>query len=103
MSLWTFRDFTDESGGNAITEWIVSVHPQKKRMKLIAKWDAMLDHLQNIEISDWPTAWFTELAGYPKIFEMKFIIQNMQCRPLGYFGPRRHEFTFLIGAIEKND
>ena len=103
MSLWTFRDFTDDSGNNVIVEWINAIHPNKKRIKVIARWDGMLEHLQNLENSDWPTGWFTELAGYSGILEMKFTVQNIEWRPLGYFGPHRHEFTFLIGAIEKNN
>lgn len=103
MALWTFRDFTDASGASVIAEWTASVRPDKKRLKMIARWDAMLEHLQNIENSEWPSEWFTELRGYPDILEMKFTVQNTQWRPLGYFGPRRHELTFLVGAIEKND
>lgn len=101
MALWTFRDFTDGSGASVIAEWVASIRPERKRVKMIARWDAMLEHLQNIENSEWPSEWFTELM--PKIFEMKFTVQNIQWRPLAYFGPRRHEFTFLIGAIEMND
>jgi hypothetical protein len=44
-----------------------------------------------------------ELNGFPRVLEMKFTVQNIQFRPLGYFGPHRHEFTFLVGAIEKNN
>ena len=62
-----------------------------------------MEHIQNLEQPQWPPGWFTELAGFPQILEMKFTVQNIQFRPLGYFGPHRHEFTFLIGAIEKND
>jgi hypothetical protein len=103
MALWTFRDFTDESGDNVIAAWVGSIRSGKKQAKVAARWDAMLEHLRNIENSDWPTGWFTELTGYEGILEMKFTVQNIQWRPLGYFGPRRHEFTFLIGAMEKNN
>jgi hypothetical protein len=103
MALWTFRDFTDDSGQNVIAEWTASIRPERKRMKMLARWDAHLEHIQNIEQASWPSEWFTELRGHPQIFEMKFTVNNIQWRPLGYFGPARHEFTFLIGAIERND
>lgn len=103
MALWTFRDYKDESEKNVIVEWVAEVEPPKKRNKMIARWDANLEHLQNLEQPLWPRDWFTGLNGFPGIFEMKFTVQNTQWRPLGFFGPNRYEFTFLIGAIERND
>lgn len=103
MALWTFRDYTDESAESAITEWVKGIKPAKKRKRVIARWDAFLEHVQNLEQSLWPREWFTELAGFPGIFEMKFTVNNIQYRPLGYYGPRRYEFTFLVGAIEKSN
>jgi len=103
MALWTFRDYKDQSGNNVIADWVGSIEPPKKRNKVIARWDAILEQLQNLEQPVWPRDWFTQLAGFPGIFEMKFTVQNIQWRPLGFFGPRRYEFTFLIGAIERND
>jgi hypothetical protein len=101
MALWTFRDYADERGVNVIEKWVMAIRPPKKRRKMVGRWDAFLEHIQNLE--RWPFKWFTELQGFPPIFEMKFTVQNIQWRPLGYFGPRRHEFTFLVGAVEKND
>jgi hypothetical protein len=42
-------------------------------------------------------------GGNVLIFEMKFMVNNIQCRRLGYYGPRRYEFTVLVGAIEKSN
>jgi hypothetical protein len=103
MALWTFRDYTSESGDNVIVRWVEAIKPPKRRWKMIARWDAFLEHIQNLEPPRWPSEWFTELKGFPRILEMKFTVQNIQFRPLGYFGPHRHEFTFLVGAIEKNN
>lgn len=32
---------------------------------------------------------------------MRFHANNVQYRPLGFFGPNRHEYTILIGASKK--
>jgi hypothetical protein len=101
MALRTFRVYTEESGENAIAEWINAIKPAKKPNKVIARWDAFLEHLQNLEQSSWPREWFTELAGCPGIFEMKFTVNNIQCRPLGYYGPRRYEATSRRGYREE--
>jgi hypothetical protein len=85
-----------------ISEWLKAINPPSKRKKMIARWDAKIDHIRNLEKALWPGNLFTELTGFRTIWEMKFTLQNMQWRPLGFFGPGRFEFTFLIGAIERN-
>ena len=49
------------------------------------------------------TPYFTPLTGYSGICEIKFIVQNIQYRPLGCYGPEKNEFTILIGAREEGD
>ena len=35
------------------------------------------------------------------LYELPFEVNNVQYRPLGCYGPARHEFTFLILATKK--
>ena len=94
MSLWTFCDYLDEGGENVIVAWLEEIRSSKTRTKVMARWDAKLTHLGNLEQADWPRDWFTELDGYDGIFEMRITCNNIQYRPLGFFGPDRYEFTF---------
>jgi hypothetical protein len=102
MSLWTFLDYLGASGENMIVAWLQEIHSAKTRTKVSARMDAKIEHVSVLEQRDWPRYLFTELAGFPGILEMRFTYNNVQYRPLGFFGPDRYEFTFLIGAIEKN-
>jgi hypothetical protein len=36
-------------------------------------------------------------------FEIRFFANNVQQRPIGYFGPGECDFTILIWAIEKGN
>lgn len=102
MTLWTFFDFLKEDGANAITEWIESLPPHI-RQKVAAALAARLEAVQNLENHEWPEGWFTDLSGYSGIVEVKFKVKKVQYRPLGCYGPGRHQFTLLVGAIEKGD
>ncbi len=50
-----------------------------------------------------PKNYFSNYIGYADIYELKWIHNNIQYRPLGCFGPGDKEFTLLIGAKEKGD
>jgi hypothetical protein len=41
------------------------------------------------------------LAGWHDIYEIRVGSSGVQYRPLGCYGPDKHEFTLLVGAIEK--
>lgn len=42
-------------------------------------------------------------GGFREFFEFRFKAENVQQRPLGYFGPEAKEFTLLLWAIEKGN
>ncbi|WP_124472238.1 hypothetical protein [Burkholderia contaminans] len=42
-------------------------------------------------------------GGYREFFEFRFFEDNVQQRPLGYFGPGDKHFTLLIWATEKGN
>jgi hypothetical protein len=52
MALWTFRDYLDASGQSVIEEWLAGFGP--KRIKVEARLDARLEHIQNLEQARWP-------------------------------------------------
>ena len=45
----------------------------------------------------------SQLTDSDGIYEIRFKVRNVLYRPLGFFGPSRHEFTLLIPAREQGD
>ena len=79
-------------------EWYCGLSDQGQ-----AKFDTMLEHLRDTPHGQWPTNWFLPLTGYDGIYEIRFRVRNRLQRPLGCYGPERHDFTFLIPAREHGD
>src|SRR3989304_1874429 len=96
MSVWTFFDFLEADGGNAIRAWLQDL-PQEAQAKI----DARL--LQMAGMESWPEKWISTYKGYEKIIELRVSCNKVQYRPLGFYGRLRHQFTLLIGAIEKDN
>ncbi len=95
MKQWIFKiygyDVSDVDG------WLAGLS-KKARAKL----DTIIDYMEATR--DWTrTPYFSPLTGYSGIYEIKFIVQSKQYRPLGCYGPGNNEFTILIGAWEKGD
>ena len=67
--------------------------------KARARMDRIIRHMEDTK--DWTqTAYFRPLTGYNGICEIRFIVSNIQYRPLGCYGPGKGTFTLLIGAKE---
>jgi hypothetical protein len=94
---WAFKNFLDREGRNLIKAWLDS---RDVRVKAKAKLNARIRHLSISDHSEWPRPWFQKLEGYEGVFEIKMIQQNIQYRPLGFFGPGQRQFTLVLGAIE---
>src|SRR5438132_13951361 len=98
MPLWTFKCFLSEGGRDLIDDWYAELPPKAK-----AKFDNLLEHFRDNPHHKWGNNYLKALVGYDGIFEIRFQIQNVLYRPLGYFGPQRGNFAFLIGALEQGD
>lgn len=69
-----------------------------------ATFDTRLRYLREQEQHKWSMPYFKLLHGRCcGIGEIRFQVRRIQYRPLGYFGPMNHQFTLLVGAIEKNN
>lgn len=97
MSLWAFKCFTSENGRDLIDEWLEAL-PIKARAKFLI----VIEHLRDNPHTAW-VPFVEPLTGYEQIFEIKFRAARQVYRPLGCFGPSRHDFTVLIGAREHGD
>ena len=94
MDLWIFYDFVDTRGVNIIREWLDSL-PIKARAKINARM------LYMRAIPEWPEQYVSALTGWPELLEFRVVCAGNQYRPLGFYGPKRREFTIVYGAIEK--
>jgi hypothetical protein len=95
MNLWIFKGFLSESGRDLFQEWYEQL-PERAQ----AKFDTILSYLRDTPHTQWPTTIVYPLSGTHGIYEIRFKIRNVLYRPLGFFGPNRGEFTFLVPARE---
>lgn len=94
MGFWTILDYLAEDGANEIRAWIDSL-PDAARAKI----DTRIRYLEITRF--WPPQYVSDRKDCDKIYELRIVSSGVQYRPLGYLGPRRSEFTLLMGAIEK--
>lgn len=100
MRYWTFFDFVDERGQNAVRAWIESLGPSvRKAVK--AQLNARLQYLETCSQLERP--YVAALTGYSGILEIRLKVERVQYRPLCCHGPAVREITILTGAIEKDD
>jgi hypothetical protein len=98
MTLWKFNCYKTASGGEPVDDWYASL-PAKAQAKL----DTLIEHFKDLPHTKWGSNYLDDLTGYEDIFEIRFSSNRIVYRPLGFFGPGRGEFTFLIGAREHGD
>ncbi|SPE40136.1 conserved hypothetical protein [Candidatus Sulfopaludibacter sp. SbA3] len=94
MNVWTFHDFVDGRGVNLIRLWLDSL-PVKAQAKI----NARILFMQAMH--QWPEQYTSGLKGWPEIVELRLVCAGNQYRPLGFYGPQRHDFTLVHGAVEK--
>ncbi len=93
MKIWAFKVFLKDKTTNVIEEWLEGL-PTKAQVKI----DERINYLAITP--QWVRPYFDILHGYEGIHEIRVILQNIQYRLLGCFGPREKEFTLLIGSKE---
>ncbi|WP_446809885.1 hypothetical protein ACH50O_21950 [Methylomonas sp. 2BW1-5-20] len=72
--------------------------------ELKAEFETALDYLRSMERQHWrrPHAHkMSKCQTFKDFFEIRFKANNVQQRPIGYFGPGSDEFTILIWTTEK--
>lgn len=99
MALWLFKSYIDENGTDEVGDWYANELTVKEQARL----DKLLEHFRDNDRTSWGSNYFKPLTGYEGIFEIRFTVQNIVHRPLGFFGPSKGEFTFLIPAREQGD
>jgi hypothetical protein len=96
--LWTIRCYVSEQGTDEIQAWYA-----RQSRKVQGKFLSRLQMLATLELKDWKPPLFRWLHGdcHP-LGELRFEVQNVQHRPLGYRAGAR-VFTLTFCAKEKSD
>ncbi len=71
---------------------------------LVAGLDVALEFLALRDRGEWKrprAAKLSKTRGYRDYFEIRFMADRVQQRPIGYFGPESGKFTILLWATEK--
>jgi len=87
----TFRVFKDAEV-NVVEDWLISLPPniEERFRELLVRMPQM---------KRWGRPFFDKLKGYENLYEI-IVKSNVQYRLIGCCGPRRKEFTLLIGATK---
>lgn len=93
--MWTFKSFRKQNGKKPMEEWYLNLSHEAR-----AEFDLLLEILRDNEHAKWSYR-VGQLTTYQGIYEIRFKHENIQHRPLGFFGPSQHQFTFLIPAREQ--
>lgn len=95
--LWTFKCFRETDGSSPVKTWYDSLSKKAQ-----AKFDVARDYLKQNPVNDWQRPHYAPLHGPCRgLGEIRFKMDNVQHRVLGFFGPGRMEFTLLCCDIEK--
>lgn len=99
---WTFKCYCRASNGaqgiDVINEWY-----KLQDEEVQAEMDAILEFLQNRPNTEWRRPKFDTLQGTKcqGLREIRISVKSGTYRVLAYFGPRKQEFTLLIGFHKK--
>lgn len=92
---WAFRSFLSERGESEVDTWYNGQAP-----KIQARFDTALKYLRDQPRWEMPYARVLE-AECDGLVEIRFRVEKVQYRPLGFYGPMRLEFTITFFATEK--
>lgn len=95
MRYWIVRDFVSARGENLIAAWLRML-PIAARVEI----STSITLLEQTERLDRPQVGLlrNECEG---LLELRVKVNNVQYRPIGYYGPQQREITLLVGAVEK--
>lgn len=96
--IWTFYECELRDDEWLITEFLNGAKPETE-----VKFNDRCRNLVQMNLAEWSPVWTKQLRGNKcdGLVEVRFKANNVQQRPLGFFGPGPSEFTFVIWAIEK--
>ena len=98
-AFWTFRSYVSPRGVREVEDWRGA-----QGNKVQAAFDTRLRHLQQARPHEWAYPYAKKLKGPCEgLVEIRFAVDNVQYRPLGFYGPDLREFTILLCAEERGN
>jgi hypothetical protein len=94
--LWKFSVYFSGSG-RSDTQRIIDQLDVETKIAFAVR----VRYLANTLRKDWIEPQAKRLQGERNIYEIRFKARQLQCRPLGYFGPGEKQFTILIWCTHK--
>lgn len=96
--MWTFLAYSAPGGGKPIDRFVSALGPEAENDLA-----AVLENLQVLERKYWNRPQFDVLHGqkYKDMGEVRFDGDDKTYRIFGYFGPKRLQFTLLLGCEKK--
>lgn len=94
---WVFKIYVSPSGRTAQKE------VDEQDAVVVINFKTRLRYLANTPKADWKKPHARKLKGVKDLYEIRFEANNVQHRPLGFFGLGAKEFTILIWATHKQD
>ena len=95
---WTFKVYVSQNGRKDVQS---AINDLDQAIKISFK--TRVRYLANTKKIDWHEPDAKKLKGVQDIYEIRFKANQVQFRPLGFFGPGEQEFTILIWASKKGD
>lgn len=97
--MWTFRCYNNSHGEDEINEWY-----NAQGYNVQAEMDAVIEYLGERPRAEWVRPKFAPLSGNCKgLYEIRFKVNNIQYRILGFFGPKRLVFNMVYVFKKKSD
>lgn len=102
MARWWMKTYVSESGREAFAQWF-----KKQTKRCRAKFLRRMAQLSDLPKEKWEAPPHYPYAKRLKrdgkgLWEVRILVEKKQVRPIGYFGPGKSDYTFLIGAEEKS-
>lgn len=98
MLLWSFRAYQSSSGRRDVAQWYADLSSANRAAVYRRLWQ-----LRQWPREKWRYPHFRALHGECSgLGEVRIKLDRVQWRPIGFFGPRQLEFTFLLIAREKD-
>ena len=96
---WRFFDFLNQGGNNEIRKWL---HEQGPTVR--ARVNALIQNLEKLDRvfvrPDKVGLLRKPPCGGEQLIELILKVDNVQYRPIGWYGPERRNVTLLLGATE---
>ena len=95
---WKFTVYVSSTGRSDVQDEV-----NRLNVEALERFAAAVRYLAITPKSEWNEPKAKKLTGYKELYEIRFIANNVQLRPIGYFGPEAYQFTILIWATHKQN